>query len=53
MIPGAVTREMTPYEMKFALLVENTLNALPDPGMRQMIVEGLYCILYSNNFHKL
>ena len=32
---------MTPYELKFALLVENTLNCLPEPGMRQMIVEAL------------
>ena len=41
MIPGAVTREMTPYELKFALLVENTLNGLLEPGLRQMIVEAL------------
>ena len=40
-IPSTVTREMTPYELKFALLVENTLNCLPEPGMRQMIVEAL------------
>ena len=41
LIPNTVTREMTPYEMKFALLVENTLNRLPEPEMRQMAVEAL------------
>jgi hypothetical protein len=32
---------MTASELKFALLVENTLNFLPDPSMRQMVVESL------------
>ena len=41
LIPSSVTREMTPYELKFALLVENTLNNLPEPEMRQIAVEAL------------
>ena len=40
-LKGSVTREMTASELKFALLVENTLNFLPDPSMRQMVVESL------------
>ena len=34
----AVTREMTPYELKFALLVENTLNYLSEPEMLVFIL---------------
>ena len=41
LIPNTVTREMTPSELKFAMLVENTLNRLPEPEMRQMAVEAL------------
>ena len=36
-----MTREMTPYELKFAMLVENTLNCLQEPEVRQMAVEAL------------
>lgn len=32
---------MTPGELKFALLVESTLNTLPDPEYRQLVVEAL------------
>jgi len=41
LIQGTVTREMTSSELKFALLVENTLNCLPEPSLRQMVVETL------------
>ena len=32
---------MTSSELKFALLVENTLNGIPEPERRQMVVEAL------------
>ena len=32
---------MTPEELKFALLVENVLNNIPQPEYRQLIVETL------------
>ncbi|CBY38557.1 unnamed protein product [Oikopleura dioica] len=41
LIQGTVTREMTSSELKFALLVENTLNGIPEPERRQMVVEAL------------
>uniref|UniRef100_H2YMY6 Phosphorylase b kinase regulatory subunit n=1 Tax=Ciona savignyi TaxID=51511 RepID=H2YMY6_CIOSA len=40
-IPGYVTKEMTPGEIKFALLVENVLNHIPQPEYRQLVVEVL------------
>lgn len=40
-IPGYVTKEMTPGELKFALLVENVLNHIPQPEYRQLIVETM------------
>ncbi|XP_076810567.1 phosphorylase b kinase regulatory subunit alpha, liver isoform-like isoform X2 [Clavelina lepadiformis] len=38
-IPGYVTKEMTRGELKFALLVENVLNHIPQPEYRQLVVE--------------
>jgi phosphorylase kinase alpha/beta subunit len=35
----SLTREMTVQEMKFALLVEEALNRIPEPEYRQLIVE--------------
>ena len=32
---------MTPEELKFALLVENVLNNIPQPEYRQLVVEAL------------
>nr|XP_026696670.1 phosphorylase b kinase regulatory subunit alpha, liver isoform-like isoform X2 [Ciona intestinalis] len=40
-IPGYVTKEMTQGEIKFALLVENVLNHIPQPEYRQLVVETL------------
>lgn len=36
--------QMTPGELKFALLLENHLNSLPDPEYRQLVVECLMVI---------
>jgi phosphorylase kinase alpha/beta subunit len=38
-----LTREMTREELKFALLVEDALNRIPDPEYRQVVVEA--CML--------
>ena len=35
---------MTPGELKFALLLENHLNTLPDPEYRQLVVECLMVV---------
>ena len=35
---------MTPGELKFALLLENHLNSLPDPEFRQLVVECLMVV---------
>ena len=35
---------MTPGELKFALLLENYLNSLPDPEYRQLVVECLMVV---------
>lgn len=35
---------MTPGELKFALLLENHLNSLPDPEYRQLVVECLMVV---------
>lgn len=35
---------MTPGELKFALLLENHLNSLPDPEYRQIVVECLMVV---------
>lgn len=40
-VPGYVTKEMTEGELKFALLVENVLNHIPQPEYRQLIVETM------------
>lgn len=40
-VPGYVTKEMTAGELKFALLVENVLNHIPQPEYRQLIVETI------------
>ncbi|CAG0893584.1 unnamed protein product, partial [Darwinula stevensoni] len=37
----ALTQEMTPGELKFALHVETVLNTIPQPEYRQLIVEAL------------
>ena len=46
-IPSTVTREMTPYELKFALLVENTLNCLPEESdsriFASLVSDNLLC----------
>lgn len=39
----SLTREMTEEELKFALLVEEALNRIPEPEYRQIIVEA--CML--------
>lgn len=36
--------EMTPGELKFALLLESHLNSLPDPEYRQLVVECLMVV---------
>ncbi|CAN7997941.1 unnamed protein product [Ixodes pacificus] len=38
---STVTKEMTPGELKFALLVEQLLNNIPEPEYRQLLVEAL------------
>lgn len=48
-IPGYVTKEMTPGELKFALLVENVLNHIPQPEYRQLIVETLVILTLIGN----
>ena len=37
-------RQMTPGELKFALLLEQNLNSLPEPEYRQLVVECLMVI---------
>lgn len=49
LVQGSVTREMTSSELKFALLVEKTLNCLPEPSMRQMVVEALSILSFLAN----
>ena len=48
-VQGSVTREMTSSELKFALLLEKTLNCLPEPSMRQMVVEALSILSFLAN----
>lgn len=36
--------QMTPGELKFALLLEHHLNSLPDPEYRQVVVESLMVV---------
>ena len=39
--------QMTPGELKFAILVESLLNTIPDPEYRQLVVEVLMvCALW-------
>lgn len=40
-LPQALTKEMTPGEIKFALRVEEMLNRVPEPEYRQLLVEAL------------
>ena len=40
-INPVLTREMTPFEIKFALQLENVLNRVPQPEYRQLLVEAL------------
>lgn len=44
LIAPIITHQMTPGELKFALLLENHLNSLPDPEYRQLVVECLMVI---------
>lgn len=43
MLNQSLTREMTKEELKFALIVEEALNCIPEPEYRQLIVEA--CML--------
>ncbi len=36
--------QMTPGELKFALLLESKLNSIPDPEYRQLVVEVLMVV---------
>lgn len=40
---------MTPGELKFALLVENVLNHIPQPEYRQLVVETLVILTLFDN----
>lgn len=60
-ISPVVTREMTPFELKFALHVENVLNRVPQPEFRQLLVEALMvlgilvdnepCVAFNSEIH--
>ncbi|XP_077486077.1 putative phosphorylase b kinase regulatory subunit alpha [Amblyomma americanum] len=43
-LPQALTKEMTPGELKFALRVEEMLNRVPEPEYRQLLVEALMVV---------
>uniref|UniRef100_UPI003AABE406 phosphorylase b kinase regulatory subunit alpha, liver isoform-like n=1 Tax=Centroberyx gerrardi TaxID=166262 RepID=UPI003AABE406 len=40
-LPSSTTREMTPKEIKFAVVVETVLNRVPQPEYRQLLVEAI------------
>ncbi|XP_033631487.1 probable phosphorylase b kinase regulatory subunit alpha isoform X1 [Asterias rubens] len=40
-LPHHMTREMTEHEFKFSLQVESALNRIPQPELRQLVVEAL------------
>jgi phosphorylase kinase alpha/beta subunit len=41
----SLTREMTKEELKFALLVEEALNRIPEPEYRQLIAEAVMIMI--------
>ncbi|XP_044139931.1 phosphorylase b kinase regulatory subunit alpha, liver isoform-like [Bufo gargarizans] len=43
-LPSSSTREMTAYEIKFAVHVESVLNHVPQPEYRQLLVEAIHVL---------